>query len=253
MSTPNVVEDMVAITEALGEWREAEAEKLLAGTVVDTAVREHTRWRKGEEKLLYWGFSYGTLLGATFAAMHPERVGRLVLDGVVDADDYYAGMYYSCQSLLSSLLLTNHFIGEWMTNLQDTDSIVDSFFEECYAAGPDKCALYSAHGPKRIAKAFHDTFQELFKGPIPVPAHDVYGPDIVTYHDAMMILTRALYDPREGFPRLARIVHDLSKGNGTELAALKQKLRPGTCKSPVCDNKPWSPTCYDHGSVRQPP
>jgi len=33
----------------------------------------------------------GLYLGATFASMYPNRVGRLVLDGVVDAEDYYAG------------------------------------------------------------------------------------------------------------------------------------------------------------------
>jgi pimeloyl-ACP methyl ester carboxylesterase len=38
----------------------------------------------GSEKLNYLGFSYGTLLGATYASFFPENVGRFVLDGVVD-------------------------------------------------------------------------------------------------------------------------------------------------------------------------
>ncbi|MCL1898668.1 MAG: alpha/beta hydrolase, partial [Micrococcales bacterium] len=38
----------------------------------------------GDEKLNYLGFSYGTELGATFADLFPDKVGRLVLDGAVD-------------------------------------------------------------------------------------------------------------------------------------------------------------------------
>lgn len=38
----------------------------------------------GEEKLSYLGLSYGTELGATYAALFPERVGRMVLDTAVD-------------------------------------------------------------------------------------------------------------------------------------------------------------------------
>jgi pimeloyl-ACP methyl ester carboxylesterase len=34
--------------------------------------------------LNYLGFSYGTQLGATYAGLFPDRVGRLVLDGAID-------------------------------------------------------------------------------------------------------------------------------------------------------------------------
>ncbi len=40
----------------------------------------------GDEKLNYLGFSYGTLLGATYADLYAEKTGRLVLDGAVDPD-----------------------------------------------------------------------------------------------------------------------------------------------------------------------
>ncbi|MDF2993302.1 MAG: putative hydrolase or acyltransferase [Microbacterium sp.] len=38
----------------------------------------------GDTKLSYLGFSYGSLLGTTYAGLFPERVGRMVLDGGID-------------------------------------------------------------------------------------------------------------------------------------------------------------------------
>ncbi|WP_250402343.1 alpha/beta hydrolase [Streptomyces cellostaticus] len=38
----------------------------------------------GDPKLNYVGASYGTFLGATYAGLFPDRVGRLVLDGAID-------------------------------------------------------------------------------------------------------------------------------------------------------------------------
>jgi pimeloyl-ACP methyl ester carboxylesterase len=38
----------------------------------------------GEAELTYFGASYGTKLGATYADLFPDKVGRLVLDGAVD-------------------------------------------------------------------------------------------------------------------------------------------------------------------------
>jgi pimeloyl-ACP methyl ester carboxylesterase len=42
----------------------------------------------GEPKLNYFGYSYGTFLGATFARLFPNRYRSMVLDGPVDASGY---------------------------------------------------------------------------------------------------------------------------------------------------------------------
>jgi pimeloyl-ACP methyl ester carboxylesterase len=38
----------------------------------------------GDRKLTYFGASYGTAIGATYAGLFPRRVGRMVLDGALD-------------------------------------------------------------------------------------------------------------------------------------------------------------------------
>jgi pimeloyl-ACP methyl ester carboxylesterase len=46
----------------------------------------------GDAKLTYLGYSYGTLLGATYAQLFPQNVRALVLDGAVDPrQDFVAG------------------------------------------------------------------------------------------------------------------------------------------------------------------
>jgi len=61
---------------------------------VDT-VRDMDAIRRalGESKINYYGFSYGTYLGETYATMFPGNVGRMVLDGIVDP----RGVWYSAQ------------------------------------------------------------------------------------------------------------------------------------------------------------
>ncbi|MFA1539112.1 alpha/beta hydrolase [Actinomadura monticuli] len=54
------------------------------GTVNAARDMEAIRVALGEEKLNYFGVSYGTRLGAGYAHRFPGRVGRAVLDGAVD-------------------------------------------------------------------------------------------------------------------------------------------------------------------------
>ena len=48
------------------------------------ADMESIRIALGEEQLDYLGYSYGALLGSTYASAHPDRVGAFVLDGATD-------------------------------------------------------------------------------------------------------------------------------------------------------------------------
>lgn len=54
------------------------------GTLNVARDLDRVRDALGEDKLEYLGFSYGTAIGARYADLFPERVGKLVLDGAVD-------------------------------------------------------------------------------------------------------------------------------------------------------------------------
>ena len=240
VNTPSVVMDMVQIIERHGEWVEKEADKILAGMPRLSAIQakydqaqsyesaasifDRTRWQKGFEQLQYWGFSYGTILGQTFAAMQPERSLRLVIDGVCDVNDYYAG--------------------GWMKNLQDTDSILEHFFEYCYQAGPDKCPLYTGSSAADIKTLFEDTLYGLKGNPIGVPASSTEGPDIVTYSDLKRIIADVVYKPIEKLPILADLVAGLASGNASSFRDYKHDERKAPIENRQCtDPKPWSDKC----------
>ncbi len=54
-------------------------------TTLDTAQdMDSIRAALGVQKISYYGYSYGTYLGQVYATRYPSRVGRFVLDGVVN-------------------------------------------------------------------------------------------------------------------------------------------------------------------------
>lgn len=59
-------------------------------TTVD-AVRDMDNIRKalGVEQINFYGFSYGTYLGQVYGTLFPDRVRRMVMDGVVDSRDVW--------------------------------------------------------------------------------------------------------------------------------------------------------------------
>ncbi|TVY94225.1 putative hydrolase, partial [Lachnellula willkommii] len=123
MSTAVNARDMVSIADAF------------AGTA--------DGWRAAKPRGLvnYYGRSYGTFLGQTFASMFPERVGNVVLDGVVGPESYLAN--YTTDSLFH------------------TDGVIAAFFVYCHEAGLAKCAYYTGSTPKDIYERFNASFVQL--------------------------------------------------------------------------------------------
>lgn len=207
-NTPQVVEDMLAIVEAHGEWREMNTRTMFNGD--QTSVGEtyealqRSRRQREKEMLQYWGVSYGSLLGQTFAAMHPERVGRMVIDGVVDPDDYYQG--------------------QWLKNLQDSDRVLERLCEYCHKAGPSKCPVYTGSSGKDIEAMISKVLLELNKAPVAVPPVDpsTKDPIVVTFDDYYLRVINAMAFPYSAAEDVFRLLGELIRGNVTEIAISKQ-------------------------------
>lgn len=78
--------ELTAANERFAAACEAHSGGILPFVTTDNAARDMDLLRAvlGDTQLHYLGYSYGTFLGATYAKLFPERVGRLVLDGAID-------------------------------------------------------------------------------------------------------------------------------------------------------------------------
>jgi len=62
------------------------------GTNENVADLDRIRAALGDDKLTYWGMSYGTRIGYVYALKHPDRVRAMVLDGSIDPDGSILGL-----------------------------------------------------------------------------------------------------------------------------------------------------------------
>ncbi|KAM0287936.1 hypothetical protein ACHAQH_000001 [Verticillium albo-atrum] len=198
MSTASVARDMLEIVDRVDELRHN------GSTAVNDAGREVPR-------LQYLGVSYGTVLGNTFASMFPGRVGRMVLDGVADADDYMSGT--------------------WAKNLNDAELVVDRFYETCFDAG-SFCALKHAsdNNAADIRKRVDDFIQSLVKTPV-----------VTVYQGRVRFITslivrdtirRALYSPIKAYEGLSVALAESLAGNHSLLLqspAVNEYQREDVC------------------------
>ncbi|PLB50017.1 alpha/beta-hydrolase [Aspergillus steynii IBT 23096] len=172
ISTPAVAQDLLTF---------AKAEAKAAGK------------SDSDAKLWFYAMSYGTVIGSTFASLFPDHVGRLILDGVMDGEDYYNG--------------------EWRSHSKDSDAAILTFPEFCHQAGAEKCAFW---GPseKNITDRMDGLLANLKSKP---PIGDK---STATYSDLIYSLTISSYGPLKMFPMLAQGMAALEKGDGSAIASM---------------------------------
>ncbi|MDR2380215.1 MAG: alpha/beta hydrolase [Bifidobacteriaceae bacterium] len=79
-------EQSLAVVEPFAQACGENTGPLLGHVDTESAAKDMDLLRAllGDEKLNYLGYSYGTALGAAYAELFPDKVGRMVLDGAID-------------------------------------------------------------------------------------------------------------------------------------------------------------------------
>lgn len=142
----------------------------------------------------------GTTLGQTYAQMFPDRVSRLVIDGVTNMDEWYNTFGFEKAYV-------------------DTDRIYDGFVEECFKA-KEACALSSIKGESfqsssELKSYIDDFLVNLEEEPIPVYLNSSNYGAITRRKLVTNGIFFALYKPTPTWPVLAKNLAALLNGNST--------------------------------------
>ncbi|MFC5824873.1 alpha/beta hydrolase [Nonomuraea insulae] len=142
----------------------------------------------GDKQLNYFGFSYGTHLGAVYATHFPKNVGRFVLDGALDPTAT---------------------LGERaVTQATGFEHAFQAFAKDCVA---QSCELGA--DPAAVERTVDDLMESLKTKPIKV------GDRELTYGLGQLAIITPLY-AKQTWPMLEQAVAAARKGNATVLLAL---------------------------------
>ncbi|MEO3756024.1 alpha/beta hydrolase [Streptomyces sp. B6B3] len=144
----------------------------------------------GDDRLNYFGTSYGSRLGPVYAEMFPDNVRALVLDGAMDP---YAGTAERRESQFAGLQRSFELMGASCTELPD-------------------CPLGS--DPDAVTERFQDLVRPLLDEP--VPAGDGR---VLTFTDAIDGVVAGLYT-EASWPTIIEGIRELRDGRGDTLTGL---------------------------------
>lgn len=178
----------------------------------------------GDDKITYYGVSYGTYLGATYAAMFPDRIRALVVDGVLDPVAWSTGD--PTQRTVTTPFSTR------IKSAPGTYRALIAAFRACREAGEQKCSI--AADPRG---AWERVLAAADRGEIE---------DGATYQDVVGLAASTLYDPTY-IPSMLDLVGQIDQDlaaprrarTSDRAAALRQQLESAVAQR---RSGPWGVT-----------
>ncbi|KAF4637999.1 hypothetical protein G7Y89_g79 [Cudoniella acicularis] len=198
------------------------------------AASPYSQGVEDAEKLNFWGFSYGTIVGQTFAMMAPGRVGRVVIDGVVDPDDYYQGLE--------------------LNNLQDTDAAVSTFFVYCHLAGSNLCPFNTGTSAYDIYLRFEAILARLDTKTSLEQGWDNATLISATLSQLKGYIFEQAYSPIKSFPPLAQVLVQAEQtvANITEASVAALIAAAGINPTAIKPGDEWltAVACTDNAGIQ---
>ncbi|KAL3481930.1 TAP-like protein-domain-containing protein [Aspergillus californicus] len=171
MTTAFVARDMISVVDALDE----------------------------DGMLRYWGFSYGTTLGATLAAMFPDRIDKMIFDAVQNVHEYYHDQ-------------ANY--EEW----ESSDELFSAIFSTCVEAGPELCQLAANN---KTAEEYEAAAWKFLDSLIVQPM--AVGQLLLEYASLKSVFAQALYSQRM-WPVVTTLLDTLAFGGDSPIQELLESL-----------------------------
>ncbi|WP_282701865.1 alpha/beta hydrolase [Streptomyces sp. CC219B] len=201
-ATPDDATERTALLDSTREFNAAcnkKSKKMLPHVRTTDAARDMDLMRQvlGDDKLHYFGISYGTELGGVYAHLFPKNVGRAVFDAVVDptqtAEEGSLGQAKGFQLAL------------------------DNFAEDCVSKIEDCPIGDSAQDVKdRIAKLLSDLDRKPLPGVFPRELTQTAATNGIAQalysQDFWEILTEALVQAYDGDGRILLLLSDSMNG-----------------------------------------
>jgi pimeloyl-ACP methyl ester carboxylesterase len=190
--TPEEKQALIDASQAFNDKCEENAGTILPyiSTRASAADMNSIRLALGEEKITYFGFSYGSELGATWATMFPNTVRAAVFDGAVDP------------------LSTS--TEEGMAQAGGFEKQLTTFLAQC-----SKKATCEFHNDGNSEDAIDALLLDLDANPLVVSAERTP----VTQGVAFTAIAQAMYSDSY-WPQLQSALADAQKGDGAGLLAL---------------------------------
>lgn len=171
----------------------------------------------GVDKISYLGFSYGTVLGATYLSLFPQRVQAMVLDGAAPSN------YADDDKSLDQAVAFQKVIGD--------------FLAWCVR---DSCPLGSG-SVDSAWKGLTDELNSLARQPIETNLTDTVDGEqrILDASEALDAVVGSMYATRE-WPALKMALTNLVGGDGTALLALDDSYQDRDSNGHPLDNMEYA-------------